>query len=95
MSAVTGEGLSELKQGLIDQARGRHAAPGRGGAQSPPARPARRRRATRCAAATGERDPLLLAEGLRQARLAFDRLVGRSATEDMLDALFGRFCIGK
>jgi len=45
--------------------------------------------------AKGEHDPLLQAEGLRQARLAFDRLVGRSSTEDVLDALFGRFCIGK
>ena len=41
------------------------------------------------------RDPLLQAENLRLARMAFDRLVGRATTEDMLDALFGRFCIGK
>lgn len=40
-------------------------------------------------------DPLLIAEELRCARLAFDRLIGRATTEDMLDALFGRFCIGK
>ena len=40
-------------------------------------------------------DPLLQAENLRLARMAFDRLVGRATTEDMLDALFGRFCIGK
>ena len=46
-------------------------------------------------AAQHEGAPLLLAEALRQARLAFDRLTGRSATEDVLDALFGRFCIGK
>ena len=39
--------------------------------------------------------PLLAAERLRIARLAFDRLTGLAATEDMLDALFGRFCIGK
>ena len=45
--------------------------------------------------AEGEADTLLLAEQFRQARLAFDRLVGRSSTEDVLDALFGRFCIGK
>ena len=42
-----------------------------------------------------ERDPLLLAEHLRLVRLAFDGLLGRTTTEDMLDALFGRFCIGK
>ena len=40
-------------------------------------------------------DLLLKAEALRQARVAFDRLTGRATTEDMLDALFGRFCIGK
>ncbi len=40
-------------------------------------------------------DPLLVAEALRIARVAFDSLLGRTATEDMLDALFGRFCIGK
>jgi tRNA modification GTPase len=38
---------------------------------------------------------VLLAEGLRQARNAFDRLTGRAGVEDVLDALFGRFCLGK
>jgi tRNA modification GTPase len=42
-----------------------------------------------------ETNPLILAVNLRLVRLAFDRLVGRSETEDVLDALFGRFCIGK
>ncbi len=40
-------------------------------------------------------DMLLLAESLRLARLALDRITGRAGTEDMLNALFGRFCIGK
>lgn len=40
-------------------------------------------------------DPLLIAENLRLARHAFDQLTGRSSTEDMLDTLFGKFCIGK
>lgn len=47
------------------------------------------------AAAEGLSDPLLIAEHLRLARVAFDTLVGRATTEHMLDALFGRFCIGK
>lgn len=47
------------------------------------------------AAAEGLTDPLLVAEHLRLARVAFDALVGRTTTEHMLDALFGRFCIGK
>lgn len=47
-------------------------------------------------AAAGEQtDPLLAAEHLRHARLALDRITGRTGVEEMLDALFGRFCIGK
>ena len=40
-------------------------------------------------------DLLLCAEALRIARIAFDHLLGRAGVEDMLDALFARFCIGK
>jgi tRNA modification GTPase len=40
-------------------------------------------------------DLVRLAEGLRSARAAFDRLSGRSGVEDVLDVLFGRFCLGK
>lgn len=40
-------------------------------------------------------DALLFAEGLRLARVALDRITGRAGIEDMLDGLFGRFCIGK
>jgi tRNA modification GTPase len=38
---------------------------------------------------------VLAAENLRRARLAFDRLTGRAGMEDVLDALFSRFCLGK
>ncbi len=47
------------------------------------------------AGAASATDLLIAAEELRQARLALDALTGRASTEDMLDALFGRFCIGK
>jgi tRNA modification GTPase len=40
-------------------------------------------------------DLVLVSEGLRLARTAFDRLTGRAGVEDVLDALFGRFCLGK
>jgi tRNA modification GTPase len=40
-------------------------------------------------------DMVIVAEGLRQARAAFDRLTGRAGIEDVLDALFARFCLGK
>ena len=45
--------------------------------------------------AVEEPDPLIIAEKIRYALIEMDRLVGRSGIEDMLDALFSRFCIGK
>lgn len=40
-------------------------------------------------------DLAVLADGLRVARSEFDRISGRSGVEDVLTALFGRFCLGK
>ena len=40
-------------------------------------------------------DPVLMAEHFRRARAAFDQLTGHAGIEDVLDALFGRFCLGK
>ena len=40
-------------------------------------------------------DIVTVAEELRLARGAFDRLTGRAGVEDVLDALFSRFCLGK
>jgi tRNA modification GTPase len=45
--------------------------------------------------AAAEHDLVLIAEQLRLARGAFDRLTGRAGVEDVLDALFSRFCLGK
>lgn len=45
--------------------------------------------------ATEADDLLVVAEHLRVARRALDRITGRADVEAMLDALFGRFCIGK
>lgn len=41
------------------------------------------------------REPVLVAEELRLARLAIDRIAGRTGVEDLLDSLFRRFCLGK
>jgi tRNA modification GTPase len=38
---------------------------------------------------------LITSELLRQARTELDRITGHAGVEDMLDSLFGRFCIGK
>jgi tRNA modification GTPase len=45
--------------------------------------------------AAAHHDALLVAEDLRRARRSFDRVTGKADVEGVLDALFGRFCIGK
>jgi tRNA modification GTPase len=40
-------------------------------------------------------DLVIAADSLRTAREALDRVTGRAGVDDMLDALFGRFCLGK
>lgn len=40
-------------------------------------------------------DPLLIAEDIRCAIRALNAVTGRTGTEDVLDAIFARFCIGK
>ena len=94
VSALNGKGLDTLRDALIAAARAAMPAPGVA---------ALNRRQAQCLGdarialegAVLESDPLLVAECLRLARRAIDALVGRADTEAMLDALFGRFCIGK
>lgn len=47
------------------------------------------------ARAAVQNDVVTVAEELRLAGGAFDRLTGRAGVEDVLDALFARFCLGK
>lgn len=94
LSAVTGAGLSALRDDLVVAARASLPKPGDAALNRRQHELLERARAGLLAACRN-RDPLLIAEHLRLARVAFDTLIGRATTEDMLDALFGRFCIGK
>ncbi len=94
VSAVTGAGLAELTALLVDRAATLLPAEGE------TALNARHRAALTEAAdwlreADAADDLLIAAEAMRQARASLDRITGRAGVEDMLDALFGRFCIGK
>lgn len=94
VSAKTGQGVEGLKSALVAAAR--DVLPKPGEAVLNARQHARLADAANALmAAQDVCDLLLVAEELRRARLAFDRLIGRATTEDMLDALFGRFCIGK
>jgi tRNA modification GTPase len=94
ISAVDGTSIDDLKQAIVDDARKAMPKPGEAALNA-------RQQSLIVDArdnlkdAAQHSDLLLIAECLRRARIAFDRLVGRATTEDMLDALFGRFCIGK
>ncbi len=94
VSAHSGAGLADLKQTIIDRAQ----------TLLPPqdsfAVNARQRgwlmeAAARLAAASEADDWLIVGEELRSARLALDALTGRTHTEDLLDTIFGKFCVGK
>ena len=94
ISAMTGEGMAALRLSLVENARDAMPKPGVAALNA-----RQRNRLSEVVvalqAAQTSRDPLITGEHLRQARNSLDALVGRTSTEDVLDALFGRFCIGK
>jgi len=97
LSATTGEGMAKLHRAIVEMAR----------TLLPREGEAALRERQRAALAEAKRwlavdrgapeadDLILLAERLRLAAAGLDRITGRGGVEDMLDALFGRFCIGK
>lgn len=94
ISARTGAGMDRLRDDLVATARSALPRAGEAALNARQHGLLSDARVTLSAAAT-QTDVLLAAEDLRQARRAFDALLGRAATEDMLDTLFARFCIGK
>lgn len=93
ISSVSGEGLAALEADLVARARALLPRPGSAAVNARQA--GLLREAADAVSEASPVDPILLAEALRVARNAMDRLLGRAGVEDMLDALFGRFCIGK
>lgn len=94
VSAVSGEGMAGLQNDLVAATRSAMPKPGEAALNARQHRLLSDTEATLASAVRAD-DPLILAEHLRLARVSFDSLLGRTTTEDMLDALFGRFCIGK
>jgi tRNA modification GTPase len=94
VSVIDGEGLNALTQWLVSAARELIPNAQQTGLNE---REALLIEEARCAAtrAISLRDPVLIAEELRLARGALDRVSGIFGVEELLDALFGRFCLGK
>lgn len=97
LSAATGEGMDRLHRMIVEMARTLLPREGEAALRQ-------RQRAALSEAKqwleieSGSReagDLILLAERMRLAATALDRITGRAGVEDMLDTLFGRFCIGK
>lgn len=97
VSAKTGLGIDDLLHHIADRAAIRI-----GNLDEPAVTQARHRKLLEnCAAGLGsflEGDTALIelrAEDLRQATHALGRIIGKVDVEDVLDHVFGRFCIGK
>jgi tRNA modification GTPase len=93
VSVVSGTGLDELVHLLLELAKSLLPDPG--------AVPLNTRQAAALChvavslASASTDHPELTAEVLRQARADLDLVTGQTGVEDVLDALFGRFCLGK
>jgi len=95
ISVMTGAGTDALLREIEDRVAGDLAA-----GEAPALTRARHRQALEdCAAALARAEaaalPELLTEDLRLAARALGRITGRVDVEDVLDAIFGEFCIGK
>ena len=96
VSAETGAGLGPLHEALA-----RRVAADLGGLEFPAVTRARHARVLAEALAHLDRagraleTPELAAEDLRLAARALERITGRIGAEDVLDVIFGSFCIGK
>jgi tRNA modification GTPase len=94
VSAETGEGMDALIALLVGRARALLPAEGEV-AVNKRHRDALGECVSDLRMAGNSPDHLLVAEHLRLACGALDRITGRAGVEDMLDRLFGSFCIGK
>ncbi|HWW56932.1 MAG TPA: tRNA uridine-5-carboxymethylaminomethyl(34) synthesis GTPase MnmE [Sphingopyxis sp.] len=97
LSATTGEGMDKLHSHVVEMARTLLPREGEAALRQRQriALAEAREWLTIEAGSREARDLILIAERLRLAGAALDRITGRAGVEDMLDALFGRFCIGK
>lgn len=93
VSALTGQGIASLIETMA--ARAQDLLPGETDVVVNARQRAALAESLSCLRSAGNADMLIAAEALRRARLELDHITGRAGVENMLDALFGRFCMGK
>ncbi len=94
VSAKSGAGMEELLRLLIERSRALLPAEGEVALNARHSAVLRECLLSLQAGAAAQ-DPLIASEELRLARASLDRVTGRAGVEEMLNALFGSFCIGK
>jgi len=94
LSLVSGEGLDRVRDWIIKQA-----APILPSSEQPGLNAREASLVEQCRDALSRAmqlsDPVIIAEELRLARAALDQVTGHAGVDSLLDALFGRFCLGK
>lgn len=94
VSSKTGEGIEDLKRAVVAILE-KHAASRTDGVATPSEREVALLSAARAALDVGHRDLVLLANAFRNASLSLAELIGAEYSDDLLSALFSRFCVGK
>jgi tRNA modification GTPase len=96
---LPGKGLEGLEEAMMAKISERHLQPESGAAINARHRDCLRRALTSCDLATGTMAsafaPEYMAVDLRAALRALDEITGAANTEEIRDALFSQFCIGK
>jgi tRNA modification GTPase len=94
LSLISGEGLEHVRDWIIEQA-----APILPSSEQPGLNAREASLVEQCRDALSRAmqlsDPVIIAEELRLARAALDQVTGHAGVDSLLDALFGRFCLGK
>jgi len=95
VSAKTGEGLEALRQRIAERLAALAAKGSEETGDVTARQSSQLETAAQALAGVDVGDPVLAANALRQAAEAIGRIVGKTYSDDLLEELFSRFCVGK
>ncbi|MBP3405305.1 MAG: tRNA uridine-5-carboxymethylaminomethyl(34) synthesis GTPase MnmE [Kiritimatiellae bacterium] len=95
VSAKTGEGLQSLKDAIAGKLRELSARASEDVADVTARQTDLLAKALAALEGTDPSDPVLAANALRVAAQSIGEIIGKTYSEDLLDSLFSRFCVGK
>ena len=95
VSSKTGEGLPELKSAIADRLKELSAEASEDVADITARHTDLLGKALSALEGTDPADPVLAANALRRAAQSIGEIIGKTYSDDLLDALFSRFCVGK